>query len=238
MQVEKIVEIKGTKSGLAILIDSGALFDVVLNQLDKKLADSNNFFSGAEVDIYVGDRVLSSEERKLLKDLVERKYTLYIREFIHKQGPIEEKAGEIKSSQRSIARIERNSVNPLKKPRALTHFGDPILKHEEDTLFLRRTIRSGQTIEYPGNIVILGDVNPGSYLIAGGDIIVLGRLRGVAHAGAQGFENAVVIALQLNPSQLRIAQYIGRSPDNEIQDIQRAEKAYVKDGEVVIESIL
>jgi len=241
MQAEKVVEIKGTKTGLAILIDDRALFDTVLDHLNKKLAASNSFFSGAEVDIYIGDRTLSPEEIRTIRELVEGKYTLHIKGFTNRLVVIDEKgekATEVKSSQRPPTPLERKSGPPLKKSKIFSKLLDPTLQQEEDTIFLRRTIRSGQTIEYHGNIVVLGDVNPGSYLIAGGDILVLGRLRGVAHAGAQGSEDAVVIALQLSPSQLRIAQYIGRSPDNEIQNIQRAEKAYVKDGEVVIESIL
>lgn len=241
MQAEKIVEIKGTKSGVAILIDDEVLFDVVLSHVDKKLAASNNFFSGAEVEMYIGNRALSPEEHNLLRNLIEGKYALRIKRFINKLAVIDEKdekTGEVKSSRRSATLIQRRGVGSLKKQTILSKLSDSIAEQEEDTIFLRKTIRSGQIIEYPGNVVVLGDVNPGSYLIAGGDIIVLGRLRGVAHAGAQGSEDAVVIALQLNPSQLRIAQYIGRSPDNEIQTIQRAEKAYVKDGEVVIESIL
>jgi septum site-determining protein MinC len=215
-------------------VDERVFFDSVLSQLDKKLAASHNFFSGAEVDIYIGNRILSPEEINLVKDIVEKKYNLRIRGFIENVEDADEKGEKIEGSPRRLAtRIERK-----RNKKVFSKLTDPLLQQEEDTLFLRKTIRSGQNIEYHGNIVVLGDVNPGSYLIAGGDIIVLGRLRGVAHAGAQGSEGAVVIALQLSPSQLRIAQYIGRSPDNEIQTIQKAEKAYVRDGEVVIESIL
>ena len=90
--------------------------------------------------------------------------------------------------------------------------------HEENpetlpTLYLNRTLRSGQTISYEGNIFIVGDVHPGSELIAKGDITVWGILGGIAHAGAHGNVNAKVRALKLNAIQLRIAGLYARRND-------------------------
>lgn len=116
-----------------------------------------------------------------------------------------------------------------------------LYENEETAFYFRGTVRSGQTLEYPGNIVILGDVNPGAYVVASGDIIVMGRLQGVVHAGAEGEGRAVVISASFTPSQLRIAQYIGRPPDEypgSRAKQRQTEKAYVKDGAIVIEPIL
>jgi septum site-determining protein MinC len=76
------------------------------------------------------------------------------------------------------------------------------------TLYHRGTLRGGQSLQQMGNIVVVGDVNPGAELVATGDIVVVGALRGTAHAGAQGDTSARVIALELAPTQLRIASYI------------------------------
>ncbi|GAK55868.1 probable septum site-determining protein minC [Candidatus Vecturithrix granuli] len=122
-----------------------------------------------------------------------------------------------------------------------TYSSEHLYENEETAFYFRGTVRSGQTLEYPGNIVILGDINPGAYVIASGDIIVMGRLQGVVHAGAEGEERAVVIGASFTPSQLRIAQYIGRSPDEYHKSRAKqgqTEKAYVKDGAIVIEPIL
>ncbi len=83
------------------------------------------------------------------------------------------------------------------------------------TRFYNNTIRSGQVIEYNGNIVIIGDVNPGALVKATGNIVILGgKLRGgVAHAGTNGNENAYVAAYELQPTQLRIGDIIARKPD-------------------------
>ena len=106
------------------------------------------------------------------------------------------------------------------------------------TKFFNTTIRSGQVVEYEGNIVILGDVNPGALIKAWGNIIILGKLRGVAHAGANGNENAYVAAYVLQPTQLRIGDIIARKPDGEFITSDMPEVARVYSGEVIIEPYL
>ncbi len=82
-----------------------------------------------------------------------------------------------------------------------------------EPLYVQMTVRSGVEVRHPGPIVLVGDVNPGGAVIAVGDIIVWGRLRGIAHAGSAGNENCLIMALQMNPTQLRIAGYVARSPE-------------------------
>src|SRR5207248_7837540 len=106
-----------------------------------------------------------------------------------------------------------------------------------DTLFLRRTVRSGQAIHHHSNVVVLGDVNPGAEIIAGGDIIVWGVLRGMVHAGYPDNENAIVCSLVLAPVQLRIAHLLSRPPDG-YQVQARPEFATIKNGQIVVEAWL
>jgi septum site-determining protein MinC len=110
--------------------------------------------------------------------------------------------------------------------------------YEGITKFINTTIRSGQVIEYHGNIVIIGDVNPGALIKAKGNIIILGTLRGVAHAGIDGNYEAIVAAYDLQPTQLRIANIIGRKPDGDIAPSGLPEIAKIHDGEVLIEPYL
>jgi septum site-determining protein MinC len=107
---------------------------------------------------------------------------------------------------------------------------------ETTTQLVKGTLRSGQRIHYDGNVVILGDVNPGAEVVATGDIIVLGACRGVCHAGAKGNTTSSVLALRLKPTQLRIADFIARSPDNEVHDSGVPEVARMKNNTVVIET--
>ncbi|OPX87919.1 MAG: Septum site-determining protein MinC [Pelotomaculum sp. PtaB.Bin104] len=107
---------------------------------------------------------------------------------------------------------------------------------DENTILVQRTLRSGQSIHYNGNVVVLGDVNPGAEIAATGNIIVMGSLRGVVHAGACGDEKAIILAFHLQPTQLRIANHITRPPDNEAVDPEYPEMAHIKGGVVTIES--
>ncbi|NEO33020.1 MAG: septum site-determining protein MinC [Symploca sp. SIO3C6] len=95
-----------------------------------------------------------------------------------------------------------------------------------EALCLQITVRSGVEIRHPGTIVIIGDLNPGGSLIAAGDILVWGRLRGVAHAGATGNRKARIMALQMEPTQLRIADAVARAPETSPEQFH-PEVAYV-----------
>ena len=81
------------------------------------------------------------------------------------------------------------------------------------TLYLKKTIRSGQSISSDGNLIVIGDVNPGAEVIAKGDITVWGILGGIAHAGSEGNSQARIRALKMNAIQLRIAEVFARRPD-------------------------
>lgn len=81
-------------------------------------------------------------------------------------------------------------------------------------MLLTRTVRSGQVLRHSGHITLIGDVNPGGELIAGGSVVVWGRLRGFVHAGALGNAEAVVCAIELRPTQIRIAEQFATTPHN------------------------
>ncbi len=124
----------------------------------------------------------------------------------------------------------------MKSPTARGEYEDTPLDTEltgDEATFIKRTIRSGNTIRHPGHVIVLGDANPGSEIIAGGNIIVWGRLSGVAHAGAAGDENAIICALDLAPTQLRIAGHIAISPER--RGRPKPEMAVIRDGNLVAE---
>jgi len=109
--------------------------------------------------------------------------------------------------------------------------------YEGKTKFLRKTIRSGQSINYPGNVVIVGDVNPGAEIYAAGNIIVIGTLRGIVHAGTNGNEKAIIAAFKLEPQILQIGNIITRSPEDEVKP-QYPEVAKIKNGNIIVEPYL
>jgi len=101
--------------------------------------------------------------------------------------------------------ITKNEAQELKKDQEIT----PIFK----------VVRSGQELEVRGDLLLVGDVNPGGKIIASGNIYVMGNLQGIAHAGVNGNNQAVIAASYMKPNQLRIADYISRSPDYDIEGV-------------------
>lgn len=102
---------------------------------------------------------------------------------------------------------------------------------------IKGMVRSGQTVHFAGSIIMLGDVNPGGTITAGGDIYIMGSLRGMAHAGVDGNEQAVIAAAHLRPTQLRIAGIISRPPDEWGIEEAFMEFAYLKDQVMEIDKL-
>lgn len=109
--------------------------------------------------------------------------------------------------------------------------------YEGRTKFLRKTVRSGQIINYPGNVVIVGDVNPGAEVHAAGNVIVLGALRGQVHAGNNGNEKAIIAAFSLQPQLIHIANIMTRAPEDDIKPTY-PEAAKIKNGTIIVEPYL
>lgn len=106
------------------------------------------------------------------------------------------------------------------------------------TVLIKQNLRSGQNFYTRGNAVILGDVNPGAEVVAGGSILIIGVLRGIAHAGRFGDEEKIIAALKMQPIQIRIAGHITRPPDGEKEARMFPEIARIRGGRVMIESML
>ena len=108
----------------------------------------------------------------------------------------------------------------------------------DQSVFHYGTLRSGQALKSLGNLIVVGDVNPGAELVAVGNIIVMGILRGIVHAGCNGDRTAVVCASKMLPTQIRIADIITRTPDGDVNAGWIPEMAYVKDSNIYIDNYL
>jgi septum site-determining protein MinC len=116
-------------------------------------------------------------------------------------------------------------------------------KRSEDALdsnikIIKGIIRSGQSVHHDGNILYLGEVNPGGSITSTGDIYIMGSLRGMAHAGVGGNEHSIIAASHLRPTQLRIAGVISRPPDEWGIEEAFMEFAYLKDQKMEIDKII
>lgn len=106
--------------------------------------------------------------------------------------------------------------------------------YEGRTKFLMKTIRSGQVINYPGNIIIIGDVNPGSEIYAAGNVIIFGTLKGDVHAGVNGNDKAIIAAFKLQPKIIQIANIMTRAPEND-EKPDYPEVAKIKGNTIIVE---
>jgi septum site-determining protein MinC len=124
------------------------------------------------------------------------------------------------TSRRQTAVAAATAGYSVEQQPTLTHLNHPPEETGQlmaEPLYLQTTLRSGAEIRHNGTVVILGDANPGSSIVADGDIIVWGRLRGVAHAGAKGNAKCLIMALQMEPTQIRIATQVARAPEHPTQ---------------------
>lgn len=106
--------------------------------------------------------------------------------------------------------------------------------YEGKTKFITKTIRSGQVISYSGNLVIIGNVNSGAEVYADGNVVVLGILKGYVHAGFRGNSKAIVAALCLQPSILRISNIMTRSPEDNVKP-RYPEVAKIREKTIIVE---
>ncbi|MBM7648951.1 septum site-determining protein MinC [Bacillus ectoiniformans] len=143
----------------------------------------------------------------------------------------EEHTEEIKDLIRKRKNLEVDSV----KSNVLTMEEAVRWKEENEIVSHSGRIRSGQVLEVPGDLLLIGDVNPGGTVMAGGNIFIMGALKGVAHAGCYGNNEAVVVAAKMMPSQLRISQYLNRAPDRyEEEESVETECAYIDDSNQIV----
>ena len=227
MAVKQTVMLKGQKGGISIILDADASFETIKDNLRRKVSMGKQFFEGADTKISFKGRVLSELDEKILVDIVQEETNLEITMVADDDFMV--------SSQAPAQVKEKAASTPLPEISALTETSPPRHGHmESKTAYYQGGLRSGQSIHYKGSVVILGDVNPGSEVVADGNVVVLGALKGMAHAGASGDKSCFVSALFLKPTQLRVADIISFVPDTASTSRSGAAYAYIKDGQVFI----
>jgi septum site-determining protein MinC len=183
-------------------------------QLRQRLNSGERFFqSNTTVHVVARDRLLDSRQIQEIDDLL-HEADLRIKRIYTKR--------------RQTAVAAATAGYSVEQQTTLAHLDDKGNPGQamEEPLYLQTTVRSGVEVRHPGTIVILGDVNPGSTIVAEGDIFVWGRLRGVAHAGSEGNAHCRIMALYMQPTQLRIADRVARAPEKPPEQY-RPEVAYV-----------
>jgi septum site-determining protein MinC len=204
------VAIKGTKDGLLFLLDEHCEFEKLVAHLECVL-DGEGSVLFSDAEVPVS---IEYGSRQLT--LTENRALLDV--FLKRENFLIRSfgsGGRGKSRHSSVPELPKQSI-------------------------IKGTVRNGQRLEFEGDVVLIGDVNPGGELVATGDVYVFGKLRGIAHAGAAGDSRAIIAAAEFGPLQLRIADVVSRSPERESGQALYTfmEFAYVRDGVMAVDKMV
>jgi septum site-determining protein MinC len=216
------MEIKGIKEGILVTLEEQEWPDAK-DALIGKIKEKGDFFKGAQLVFNVGNMALGANELGEVCDLL-MAHDVILHGVISKSLVTQKVAKEMGL----VTKVDKPRLNSERKlkPLETVFSGEP-------AIFIRRTLRSGFKVAFQGHVIVLGDVNPGAEIIATGSVVVWGRLRGTVHAGAEGDQAAVVCALDLSPTQLRIASKITTTPQEQVES--KPEIASIVDGQIIAE---
>jgi septum site-determining protein MinC len=231
--VQGYIAIKGTRNGLLLTLEPETPFSDLLTALSERLAEAPGFFRGASLALDTTRRALERGERTQLEALLAYYHMSVAAQEAPTPAHLAPDAQANESGRRASEKL--TELPTVEASEQQTQNGQPAPREMDDTLFLRRTVRSGQAIHHASNVVVLGDVNPGAEIVAGGDIVVWGVLRGMVHAGYPDNEQALVCSLLLAPVQLRIAHLLSRPPEG-YEAQPRPEVAAIRNGQIVVEA--
>lgn len=198
----QLVNIKGRSDGIVVEVGRGS-WSEILGALTKRLEQSAGFFRNGSVALDVGPRPVVEDEL--------RQFAAVLTQFEMKLGVVRT------SSERTFqAALATGMTATLESPEGAPMAAAAPATTNTDTasyFVYRGYLRSGHRLRRKENILVIGDINPGAEVISEGDILVWGRLRGVVHAGVGGNRRAIVAALDLEPTQMRIADVTTIGPD-------------------------
>lgn len=204
------IQIKGNKDGVNIIVDIEKFtsFEAVIETLIETLSKSRGFYNNSILKITSNFKNVTEVEIIKLKNELFQK--INIKDCIF------------------------DDINNVKIENSTKSFNGV---NEGKTKFIKKTVRGGQSISYPGNIIIIGDINSGAEVSAGGNIIVLGEIKGHVRAGAGGNKKSIIAAFSMQPELMQISDIMTISPDDGVKP-SYPEVAKIKDGYIVVEPYL
>lgn len=201
------ITISSAKDEIIIRLNPEATQEEILEKLKKKLTELKRLYKNAQNPILITGKKLTKKESLEIKNMILEKIDVDIRFEVN----------------------QNLGLHGIKKT-----FNKEI--ESSETKFFRGSVRSGQRIEYEGSLVILGDVNFGAEVVAGDNVIILGVLRGLAHAGAKGNKKAMIAASSIECLQIRISDIIKEfEKQSEDEIIVRRNYAYVEEDKIIVE---
>lgn len=213
------VVIKGNKYGIIVILDQNLSFEELKTEVAVKFRESSKFFGKSAMGVTFEGRFLNNDEIKELLDIIAANSEINVVCVVDNDR--EREAYFKKSVEEHLNELSAN-----------------------DGQFYRGTLRSGQVIESESSIIILGDVNPGAKVVSSGNVIILGSLKGTVYAGVSGSATSFVVALEMQPMQIRIGDYIARAADDSNTGNKKGKKsqpetkiAFVEEGNIYIEPL-
>ncbi len=205
--MKSCITINLRKDNIMIKINEDSSQEEIVYMLRKKIPELKKLYQGETTPIVITGKVLKNKEIDEIQELIKRYLDVNMK---------------------------------FDSPRTLGLHGITRTYNKEiatsETKFHRGSVRSGQKIEFEGSIIVLGDVNDGAEVIAGENIVILGILRGLAHAGAKGNKDAMIAASSIEAPQLRIANVVKERERAEIQEETRKTYVYLNEkGEMILE---
>ena len=200
------ISINLRKDNIVIKVNEEYSQEDIVYALRKKIPDLKKLYQGEHTPIVITGKVLKNKEIDEIQELIKKYLDVQIKFDSPRTLGLH---GIVKTYNKEIAISE--------------------------TKFHRGAVRSGQKLEFEGSIVIMGDVNDGAEVIAGDNIVILGALRGLAHAGAKGNVNAIIAASSIDAPQLRIANIIKEREKEEIQDDKKTYACLDEKGNLVMQ---
>ena len=241
------VMIKGNKYGFTLYLDPDTGFDELLTLVGERFGQSGKFFTGdSQIAIRFEGKALTFEEQNAVIDIIEDNSDVRISYVIdgdeHNEAYFKAAVEQYGQKLRDAFAKEREEYKEELIRTVPGYYEQGNLS--SDGQFYKGTLRSGQSIEVENSIVIVGDVNPGADVVAGGNVVVLGCLKGSATAGYPDNRSAFVLSLDMQPMQVRIGDLIARSPDDKGKTKKRKKEkepetkiAYVENENIYIEPI-
>lgn len=212
------------KESLLTIPMEGA-WEEVQNRVEAKLQETKNSQLGrsSQITIHLGDRSVQVEPLEA--------FIHYLRS-VHGLLTVAIVATDA-ATQEAARRLTLNAYTMQPGTTTVSSAGEAVSGN--NALYIPKTVRSGQRVVHQGNLVIGADVNAGAEVVATGDIVVFGTLRGIAHAGSEGDTNARIVAGNMRPQQIRIADKMARSPEDSSNSRERfTEVARIESGEIIV----
>ncbi len=221
------VRVRGTRDGLILQLPLDAPLPVLLGLVRGCIDGGGEFFQQSELVIDYGARVPNVEEIVALRALLTER-GVRLRTVISGNPNYNDLLRSW--GYHPLRVLSQSAIDESQEAAAHSN-----VDGERTALYVRRTLRSGSSVQSDGDVVVVGDVNAGAEVMAAGDVLVWGAIRGTVHAGITGDFNSIICALRLTPTQLRIASIFARPPDQREVSSEVPMMARVHNGEIIVE---